>query len=42
MNLKYLGLNQVNGPLVVLDKVKNVSYDEMAQIKLDDGTERLA
>lgn len=42
MNLKYLGLNQINGPLVVLDKVKDVSYDEMAKLHLDDGTERLA
>ena len=42
MNLKYLGLNQINGPLVVLDKVKGVSYDEMAKLHLDDGTERLA
>ena len=42
MSLKYLGLNQINGPLVVLDKVKDISYDEMAKLRLDDGTERLA
>lgn len=42
MNLKYIGLNQINGPLVVLDKVKGISYDEMAKLKLSDGTERLA
>ena len=41
MGLEYVGLNEINGPLVVMDKVKNVSYDEMAQIKLDDGTTRL-
>ena len=42
MNLKYAGLNEINGPLVVLDNVKNVSFDEMARIKLSDGSERLA
>ena len=42
MNLKYAGLSEINGPLVVLDNVKNVSFDEMAKIKLSDGTERLA
>ena len=41
MGLQYVGLNEINGPLVVLDNVKNVSYDEIAQIKLDDGTTRL-
>jgi len=42
LNLKYVGLSEINGPLVVLDKVKNISYDEMAQIRLNDGTQRLA
>ncbi|MGN0595661.1 MAG: V-type ATP synthase subunit B [Hominimerdicola sp.] len=42
MNLKYAGLNEINGPLVVLDNVKNVTFDEMARIKLSDGSERLA
>ncbi len=41
MGLQYVGLNEINGPLVVLENVKNVSYDEIAQIKLDDGTTRL-
>lgn len=42
LNIKYIGLSEINGPLVALDKVKNISYDEMAQIRLDDGTQRLA
>lgn len=42
MNLKYVGLSEINGPLVMLDKVKNISYDEMARIQLNDGTQRLA
>ena len=41
MGLQYVGLNEINGPLVVLDNVKDVSYDEIAQIRLDDGTTRL-
>ncbi len=42
MNLKYIGLSEINGPLVTLDKVKGISFDEMAEIRLDDGTKRLA
>lgn len=42
MNLKYIGLDEINGPLVVLDKVKGISYDEMAEIRLGDGSKRLA
>lgn len=41
MSLQYVGLNQINGPLVVLEGVKGVSYDEIATIHLDDGTERI-
>ena len=42
MNLKYIGLSEINGPLVVLDKVSGISYDEMAVLKLNDGSKRLA
>lgn len=42
MGIKYIGLNQINGPLVMLDKVSGISFDEIAKIKLDDGSERLA
>jgi len=41
MGLQYVGLNEINGPLVVLEKVNDVSYDEIAQIRLEDGTIRL-
>lgn len=40
--MKYIGLSEINGPLVVLDKVSGVSFDEIAKIRLDDGSERLA
>lgn len=42
MSLKYIGLSEINGPLVVLDNVSGIGYDEMAQIKLADGSKRLA
>ncbi len=41
MSIQYLGLKKVDGPLIALDKVKNVGYEEVAAIKLDDGTERI-
>lgn len=40
MSLQYLGMHEINGPLIVLDKVQGISYDEVAQIRLKDGTER--
>ena len=40
MSLQYVGLNEINGPLVVLDHVKGASYDEMVDIQLKDGTTR--
>ncbi|HHX57717.1 MAG TPA: V-type ATP synthase subunit B [Clostridiales bacterium] len=41
MSLQHIGLNEVNGPLIALDNVKGVGYDEVAQIRLEDGTERI-
>ena len=41
MSLQYVGLSEINGPLVVLDDVDNASYDEVVEIRLDDGTTRL-
>ena len=31
MAIEYLGLSEINGPLVVLEGVKNASYDEIAE-----------
>ena len=31
MALQYVGLSEINGPLVVLDHVKDASYDEMVE-----------
>lgn len=41
MSLQYVGLSEINGPLVVLDEVDGASYDEMVEIRLDDGSSRL-
>lgn len=41
MSLQILGLKEITGPLVVIDDVSDVSYDEMAELVLDDGTRRL-
>lgn len=41
MGLQYIGLKEINGPLVVLDGVKNASFDEMAEIHISDGSVRL-
>ncbi len=41
MNIEYVGLSQINGPLVVLDGVHNASFDEMVSLRLTNGTERI-
>ena len=41
MSLQYVGLHEVNGPLIFLDHVLDASYEEMVEIKCSDGTTRL-
>ena len=41
MELKYIGLDEINGPLVALEGVSGIGYDEMAELRLADGTKRL-
>ena len=38
MILEHIGLSQINGSLVVLDGVKGVQYDEMAELHLDGAS----
>lgn len=40
MSLEYVGLKEINGPLIVLDGVENVSFEEVVDIALDDGSHR--
>jgi len=39
-SISLLGVNQIIGPLVFLDTVKGVSYDEMLEITTPDGSTR--
>ncbi len=41
MVVEYVGLKELNGPLIVLEGVENPSYEEMVSIKLADGSERI-
>ncbi len=41
MSLQYMGLKDINGPLVALEGVSGVAFDEIASIHLDNGTERI-
>lgn len=41
MAIEYLGLSEVNGPLVVLDGVQNASYDEIVEFTVDGTTKKL-
>ncbi|BED92603.1 MAG: V-type ATP synthase subunit B [Candidatus Paraimprobicoccus trichonymphae] len=40
MILNYIGLSEIKGSLIVLDKVKNASYNEIVEIKLNNGDRR--
>lgn len=40
MRIEYIGVSEISGPLLFLDGVKGVSYDEMVEIVLDSGEKR--
>ncbi len=40
MILDYVGVKEINGSLIVLDDVENASFEEIVEIRLDDGTSR--
>lgn len=40
-SLQHMGLKDINGPLVALEGVSGVAFDEIATIRLDDGSERI-
>ncbi|HOP57268.1 MAG TPA: V-type ATP synthase subunit B [Bacillota bacterium] len=37
MNLQYIGLDEINGPLIFMDGVENIGYEEMVEIRLTSG-----
>ena len=41
MSIQFIGLNEINGPLVVLENVPEVHFDEMVEIKMNNGAKRL-
>ncbi len=41
MGIQHLGMDEINGSLVALNHVQNVSNEEMVEIELDDGSKRL-
>ena len=41
MIIEHLGLNQINGSLIVLDGIKNASFDEMVELRLENGSSRV-
>lgn len=40
MIIDYIGVKEINGSLVVIDGIKDVSFEEVVGIRLDDGTLR--
>ena len=40
MRIEYTGLAEINGSLIALDDIEGVSYDELAEITLRDGSRR--
>ena len=40
ISLQYKGLNEINGSLVVLDNIPDASFDELVELKLDNGATR--
>lgn len=41
MSLEYIGLSEINGPLVVLDNVEQCGYEEIVEITIDNKEKRL-
>ncbi len=40
MAIEYLGLKQIDGPLMVLEGAKDLSYEEMVEVTLSNGEKR--
>ena len=41
MKIKYLGLEEINGPLVFIKTPKDVSFEEQVEITLKNGEKRI-
>ncbi len=40
MRIQYFGIHEIKGPLIVLDHVKDVGFDEVAELMMEDGSMR--
>ncbi|MDR0471736.1 MAG: V-type ATP synthase subunit B [Nitrososphaerota archaeon] len=40
-NLEYLGVSSINGPIIIVENVKNVGYDELVSVKTPTGKTRI-
>ena len=40
MAIEYIGLKQIEGPLIVLEGAKDLSYEEMVDVTMQDGSRR--
>lgn len=41
MSIEYLGLSEINGPLIVLEGVRDASYEEIVEFNIDQKTKKL-
>ena len=41
MQYEYKGLSSVNGPIMIVEGVENVAYEEICEINLPDGQTKL-
>ena len=41
MAIEYMGLNNIQGPLAVIEGVTEAFYEEMVTVTLDDGSKRI-
>ena len=41
MSIEYLGLSEINGPLIVLEGVRNASFDEIVEITVEGKKKKL-
>jgi V/A-type H+-transporting ATPase subunit B len=41
MSIEYLGLSEINGPLIVLEGVRDASYDEIVELTIDKKMKKL-
>jgi len=40
MSMQYKGLKEIKGPLIVLDNIRNVGFEEVVEIELENGSIR--